>query len=430
MANWSLPVLTDLYTNVLSYLKDRDVDIARWFSTKYAAATNIVDGVVRWNNTNKNWEIWNGTTSTWGVLATKYMVDVDSVDGAHVGTAANNALKLDASGLVPLANIPATLTGKNADTLDGAHAATAATAGYIPIRDASGNIAGNILGNAATCTTATNSDKLDGYHASTTAAASYIPVRDASGNIAGNILGNAATATTLATTRKINGVSFNGSADITLTAAPSAHTHVGTDVTSAVANATNGRNVYNNGAYGGTTGYIEPSSLYVAYANSAGNANTVGGEAVTTLAQHRAEGRNYIDYSRYVYDNGAGGGTVGWKEPTSLKITSAKSADNALACSGNSATATNSTYSTNASKISVSGTYRNLSIVSVAATSWDGAYFRASVSAGGTVIAAWVVPNTIDAGNGLWPAQAYWSGSTVSVASKSSGTYSVVVVTA
>ena len=39
---------------------------------------------------------------------------------------ANGVAPLDASGLVPLANIPATLTGKDADTVDGAHAGTAA----------------------------------------------------------------------------------------------------------------------------------------------------------------------------------------------------------------------------------------------------------------------------------------------------------------
>jgi hypothetical protein len=40
-----------------------------------------------------------------------------------------------------------------------------------------------------------------------------------SGNVTGNLTGNASTATTLATARNINGVSFNGSADITVTAA-------------------------------------------------------------------------------------------------------------------------------------------------------------------------------------------------------------------
>lgn len=41
----------------------------------------------------------------------------------------------------------------------------------------------------------------------------------------GSTTGNAATATTLQTARTINGVSFNGSANITITAAPNAHTH-------------------------------------------------------------------------------------------------------------------------------------------------------------------------------------------------------------
>jgi hypothetical protein len=40
-----------------------------------------------------------------------------------------------------------------------------------------------------------------------------------SGNVTGNLTGNASTATTLQTARNINGVSFNGSADITVTAA-------------------------------------------------------------------------------------------------------------------------------------------------------------------------------------------------------------------
>ena len=65
--------------------------------------------------------------------------------------------------------------------------------------------------------------------------------RDASGNFAagtitanvtGNVTGNAATATALATARNINGVSFNGSADITVTAA--AGTLTGTTLASGV----------------------------------------------------------------------------------------------------------------------------------------------------------------------------------------------------
>ena len=66
--------------------------------------------------------------------------------------------------------------------------------------------------------------------------ANAIVARDGSGNfsagtISANLSGNAttatsaATATTLQTARTINGVSFNGSANITVTADPNAHTH-------------------------------------------------------------------------------------------------------------------------------------------------------------------------------------------------------------
>ena len=66
--------------------------------------------------------------------------------------------------------------------------------------------------------------------------ANAIVVRDAGGSFtAGTITaalsGNAATATTLQTARTINGVSFNGSGNITVTAAPTAHNHAISDTT-------------------------------------------------------------------------------------------------------------------------------------------------------------------------------------------------------
>jgi hypothetical protein len=83
------------------------------------------------------------------------------------------------------------------------------TANAVVQRDGFGNfsagtITANLTGNANTATTAT-----------TAAACS----------------GNAATATTLQTARTINGVSFNGSANITVTAAPDAHTHDASAIT-------------------------------------------------------------------------------------------------------------------------------------------------------------------------------------------------------
>ena len=79
-------------------------------------------------------------------------------------------------------------------------ATNTSTANAIVARDGSGNfsagtITANLSGNASTATTAASCS------------------------------GNAATATTLQTARTINGVSFNGSANITVTATPDAHTH-------------------------------------------------------------------------------------------------------------------------------------------------------------------------------------------------------------
>lgn len=69
-------------------------------------------------------------------------------------------------------------------------------------------------------------------------------------------------------------------------------------------------------------------SQSVSYATSAGNADTVDGEHSSVFALHRGEGRNYIDYSRYVYNNGAYSGT-GWIEPSDLGVRYASSAGNA-----------------------------------------------------------------------------------------------------
>jgi hypothetical protein len=66
-------------------------------------------------------------------------------------------------------------------------------------------------------------------------------------------------------------------------------------------------------------------SQSVNYASSAGNADTVDGEHASNFATHRGEGRNYVEYSRFVYNNGAYSG-VGWIEPSDLGVRYASSA--------------------------------------------------------------------------------------------------------
>jgi hypothetical protein len=65
--------------------------------------------------------------------------------------------------------------------------------------------------------------------------------------------------------------------------------------------------------------YLASNGSWGLYTNTSFNA--AGGlyDAGSRVAISRGEGRNYIDYSRYVYDNGAYQG-AGWKEPSSLGV--------------------------------------------------------------------------------------------------------------
>ncbi len=90
--------------------------------------------------------------------------DADTIDGAHAGTGPNNVLKLDVSGQIPLGSIPATLTGKDADSVDGAHAGTGPN--NVLKLDASGQVP---LGNIPATLTGKDADSVDGAHAGTAA---------------------------------------------------------------------------------------------------------------------------------------------------------------------------------------------------------------------------------------------------------------------
>jgi len=123
------------------------------------------------------------------------------------------------------------VTNLNADLLDGKHAADLADAVHTHTISEITDIDTASVDHA---NSAGNADTLDNYHANTAVVSNTIPVRDANGDLPGNILGNAATATKLETARTIsltgdvNGsVSFDGSADVAITAtvADDSHTH-------------------------------------------------------------------------------------------------------------------------------------------------------------------------------------------------------------
>jgi hypothetical protein len=180
----------------------------------------------------------------------KYLTTNGSATSWAAVPAPNNGtltMAVSGTGLSGSASFTADQSGNSTFTVT-SNATNANTASTIVARDASGNFsAGTITaalsGNATTATTASattatltrgsylTGSNFNGSSATTWAVdatsantASKVVARDASGNFsAGTITaalsGNASTATTLQTARTINGVSFNGSANITITAA-------------------------------------------------------------------------------------------------------------------------------------------------------------------------------------------------------------------
>jgi hypothetical protein len=161
-----------------------------------------------------------------------------------------------ATGTSPLAVTSTTAVANlNADLLDGLHSTAFVSARTRSDWNNSTSVIGNVIGelawknygNGHTIFDASNGTAPGGTAKNNTNpdvfwSATYptlmgwnglntYGVRVDSARVSDSTTGNAATATTLQTARTINGVSFNGSANITVTAAPNAHTHAIADVT-------------------------------------------------------------------------------------------------------------------------------------------------------------------------------------------------------
>jgi hypothetical protein len=144
MANWSLPTLASLYADFVTLFKERDTDLAKCLDPANVTVTNPEADFIRWNSAGSMWEKYNGTA--WGALTTAYNINADQVDGCHAGVAANNVLKLDAAGKVPVGNLPATATALETLSTYGYLAKTAA--GTVVARTLVGPSAGLAVANA------------------------------------------------------------------------------------------------------------------------------------------------------------------------------------------------------------------------------------------------------------------------------------------
>ena len=93
MADWSLPALTSTYTNTLTEIKNRDIDLALQFDG--TTSTNLTTGTIRWNSSANTWQKWSG--SAWGALSSTFAFPVIATTGA-VGVGTTPTTTLDVAG--------------------------------------------------------------------------------------------------------------------------------------------------------------------------------------------------------------------------------------------------------------------------------------------------------------------------------------------
>jgi hypothetical protein len=108
MANWSLPTVGDLYTDIVALFKGRDDALATQFDTSLPASTNLPEKTKRWNGTTNKWEVLNA--GSWSNLSNNYNINI-------AGNAATAALSSDSLKLGGLAlnNFVRTISGTSPD---------------------------------------------------------------------------------------------------------------------------------------------------------------------------------------------------------------------------------------------------------------------------------------------------------------------------
>jgi len=111
MSDWKLPGISDLYTNVLTYLSNRLNDAAQLFDSTTTTPTNQPVGTKRWNASTKKFEKWNGTA--WVDMTDTYAISVDNA--AKLGGKTAEELTADKNPLNNIATV-ANITNANSSS--------------------------------------------------------------------------------------------------------------------------------------------------------------------------------------------------------------------------------------------------------------------------------------------------------------------------
>lgn len=150
MANWNNPTVNSLYTDFVTEVKDRDLDVAKGLDPAIVTVTNPTANMIRWDSANNKWQKYNG--SVWNDLTTTYAI---SISGS--------------AGSVAFANItgkPTTLSGYGITDAQGLDSDLTAVAGLsttgLIVRTGAGTAATRSLAQPAAGLTITNSDGVAG----------------------------------------------------------------------------------------------------------------------------------------------------------------------------------------------------------------------------------------------------------------------------
>lgn len=173
MADFSLPTVGSTYTSLVDLFKARDEDVLKWLDG--TSSTNLPAGAKRWNSTNSYFEKFDG--SVWSPLVSKYLINVDQVDGCTVNDSGSSSTDLwTASKITQQLNTKVSTTtytasdiltklktvdgigsGLDAELVNGKSSSSTNTVNTVVVRDASGNfsagtITATLNGNASTST--------------------------------------------------------------------------------------------------------------------------------------------------------------------------------------------------------------------------------------------------------------------------------------
>lgn len=80
MADWNNPTTSSTYTDVITEIKNRDLDVAKGLDPTAVTVTNPVANMIRYNSSLSKWQKFDGIT--WEDLASSYAINVTTLGGS------------------------------------------------------------------------------------------------------------------------------------------------------------------------------------------------------------------------------------------------------------------------------------------------------------------------------------------------------------